>query len=51
MNVCETSSLVFLWFVQFQEMYSEAASFLPTVSICGDSLGAHFPPLQRFYWE
>lgn len=51
MYVCETSSLIFLWLVQFQEIYSEAANFLPRVGRCEDSRGAHFAPLKRFYWE
>lgn len=49
MYVCETSSLIFLWLVQFQEIYSEAANFLPRVGRCEDSLGTHFAPLKRFY--
>lgn len=49
MYVCETSSLIFLWLAQFQEIYSEAANFLPRVGRCEDSLGAHITPLKRFY--
>lgn len=37
MNVFETSSLIFLWLVQFQEICSEAASFLPVVGRYGDN--------------
>lgn len=51
MYVCETNSLIFLWLMQFQEISSEAANFLPRVGRCEDSLGAHFAPLKRFYRE
>lgn len=52
MSVCETSSLIFLWLVQFQEICSEAASSLPTRGRCGDyQPGAHFTRLKRFYRE
>ena len=36
MNVSETSSLIFLWLVQFQEICLEAANSLPIVGRCGD---------------